>query len=437
MSILAHCRLYTGPMLQAYADFAEWKDGFMDHAEGMHLAEYLSVKDYDDPNLADYISPAKMHLFTTSAEQAEPDVPSGLSATAYEDAWSRRQRHVKDRVTLAVMNECSAIKTRSARYAKAYLLSAIDEALHDDLRSLPGAFEVWEMLRTRGHVGDVGSTDLLGAFDQLAVVKYIRREEAGHFFARYEAAAERYLRPLLAPAGAVDASARSGVVRCRAAIADKVKATFLAHAFAPHLVHEFDEWHRARPDGGYDYLKSCVQSQLANLPPDAFSLDRSVLGLQQPTQCGYCHSQLHTDMACRHLFLAQRDGITRPSYTGGAVPLREADTIIDPDRRFCTYCQSHKHSDARCKRLAEDTRTGSVRRTYAPLTAEPPSKRPRTETPTARFCGYCDSIYHQDAACTKLAAALADGSVRAGYAVASDAGRDPDHRRDVWSDDDV
>ncbi|KDO28024.1 hypothetical protein SPRG_20185 [Saprolegnia parasitica CBS 223.65] len=351
-----------------------------------------------------------MYLLVASAEAAEPRAPGGLSMAAYNEASRRRQRLVDDRVTLAVMGECTAIKGHIAHFAKQYLLSALDPRLHDDLIGLRTAFEIWEMLRTRSRIGrGVGSADLLGTFDQVAMLKYIRREAATHFFARYEASIDRFLRPLLATSG------HGAIAQARKAMADSAKAAFLAHAFAPHLTHEFESWQIANPTGGYDYLKACVQKQLANLPDDAFSLQKSVLGLQPAvhSSCGYCHSKGHIDSVCRHLFHAHRLRIVRDGYVlphDAEWPQDEDDTLVDTSRRFCTYCQSTKHRDKKCSQLATDKQRGRVRLTYRSVA--PPSE---SSVPIARFCTYCDSMYHHDSACSKLADAIAAGTVRAGY----------------------
>ncbi|OQR98258.1 hypothetical protein ACHHYP_08947 [Achlya hypogyna] len=324
----------------------------------MQLASYFTVKDYADPYVADYISPARMHLFQANAEEAEP-----LATTNNEQ--HDRDHRVRGRVTQAIHAECAVLQSRLQQTAVRYLASAIDRAEYADVAAHKCPYTMWQALAASAS-GSPG-----GQFRQALTVQYDGTQAVDLFLRSLEAAVGRWLR-FLQPHSPTNAAT------VWAKVEDQIRCSFLAHALTPPLADQVLAWWRN--DGReYEDLRARLIAHLA---------------VATKPNCHYCHSKKHADEACYHLSNALRDGIVREGYTlpeGQTAPGR-ASLLCESSRRFCTYCQSTKHRDAQCTKLADDTRDGCVRGGYQsppvasaaagtiPPTSSPPlvSKRPLT-----------------------------------------------------------
>ncbi|KDO31698.1 hypothetical protein SPRG_03616 [Saprolegnia parasitica CBS 223.65] len=246
------------PMLLAdIDDFETWNVGFLDAAEELNLHEYYTTKDYEDPDLADYISPAKMHLITTNAEFAEPYLHPKETTAAYEEALHRRKSLVNDRITVAVLAECAAIKARTARRAAQHLRSALSPRLRDCLRTLHSPYDMWEALRQKS-TDATRDSDLVELFDRVLSVQDDRHESAGAFCSRLEDAIDRYIMALFRP---MVASAE------RDAVVDRLRATFLAQAVGARFQDTLRDWRRGNPSWDYGSLKQWVHTHWRLPPP--------------------------------------------------------------------------------------------------------------------------------------------------------------------------
>ncbi|EQC32400.1 hypothetical protein SDRG_10143 [Saprolegnia diclina VS20] len=272
-------------LLAAIGDFETWYVGFLDAAEELNLREYYTTKEYEDPDLADYISPAKMHLITTNAEFAEPYLHPEETVAAYENALHRRKRLVNDRITVAVIAECAAIKTRAARRAAQHLRSALSPGLRDCVRTLHSPYDMWKALRQRSEDATRDS-DLIELFDRVSSVQDDRYESAGAFCSRLEDAIDRYTKALFRP---LAASAEGD------AVVDRLRATLLAQAVGPRFHDTLRDWRLGNPSWDYGSLKQWVYTHW-RLPP---SLQRSE-GAGQQRKRKRALDDLDSNAANRH-----------------------------------------------------------------------------------------------------------------------------------------
>ncbi|OQR98248.1 hypothetical protein ACHHYP_08939 [Achlya hypogyna] len=354
MSLLATAAPYAGPALADISDFGDWSVSFLDAAEALNVRAYYLDKDYEDPDLADYISPAKMHLITTHAEFAEPEVRPGISAAAYEEAVHRRQRHVSDHITLAVMNECAAIKARAARFATQYLRSALHPQLRDSLGASNNPFDLWEALRSRSRAAPSGSA--WTRLPQALAVTLGAHDDCAEFFDRFEAAMEAYANVLLPPCAVAPESLE--------AVVDRLKVTFLALACGPRSTTSFDRWRLADPHCTFKQLKACVEkahvsgANSHNLP------------------------QTHREAACSQVCI--RGGATGSGVDvsrGEALPAT-AEPPTGSSRTFCSHCRCTDHRGADCTRRFDDGRTAGESDTADADGRKDSSKRLRVDSTT-------------------------------------------------------
>ncbi|OQR98247.1 hypothetical protein ACHHYP_08949 [Achlya hypogyna] len=245
MSLAVRPTPYPGTTLVSLADFVFWKRSFLAHAALFGLCEYFTTPDYTDPELADYVSPAKMHLLMDEADHAVPAPEPESSPELRVEARARRKRLVSDHVTQAVLAECAAIKVRTMRVAKDYLLGAVGRELYGELSTLETPYDMWSRLCAMGSAHEANS-DVFSLMVAALSSTYTPGTEAlNDFLDRYEAGVDALLVPLLAPT----LEPSSAILAYQSVVADRLKASLLAHAFetTPGVNAMWTTWRRKEP----------------------------------------------------------------------------------------------------------------------------------------------------------------------------------------------
>ncbi|OQR98274.1 hypothetical protein ACHHYP_20389 [Achlya hypogyna] len=352
--------LYAGPRLQDAADIDAWKVTFLAAAEAMGLRGYYETAGFEDPRLAERISPAKMHLIQSKAEASEPEIVPGT--TDYSLAHSERNRRVQARVAVVVSNECTGLRAREERFAVRYLLSAVEKSLHADLEALNGPAAMWHYLESLTRATE---PSLFAALQTAMTTKLRPTECASDFVARFEPLVCEYVD------GVVSVEPNGDAARgyCRA-VADRLRSSFFGHALPPSMVDHITAWQQSQRHSTYANFKQRLHEHLRDAAPDApadvkadsgpgatpatsHDQDANQCTTREPTPrvfCMYCHSKKHVD------------GYVLPA--GSSFPLLSMN-LCKPNRRFCSYCQSTKHRDLVCDQLVDDVRRGSVRPGYS------------------------------------------------------------------------
>ncbi|KDO18117.1 hypothetical protein SPRG_16458 [Saprolegnia parasitica CBS 223.65] len=138
---------FGGPRLEQLAQFPAWQPAFLAAASAANCASYYLVEGYEDPDHANAIGPATMHMLMAAADSAVPDVDDhALSDVGLQVAVARRARRVQRRVVEAIVNEVETMHQRAVRHASQFLLAALAPALHAVVRDASSPYHMWLQL---------------------------------------------------------------------------------------------------------------------------------------------------------------------------------------------------------------------------------------------------------------------------------------------------
>ncbi|KDO31696.1 hypothetical protein SPRG_03614 [Saprolegnia parasitica CBS 223.65] len=390
---------YAGPRLGDAAEIAAWTTQFLDAAAAIGLDKYFTIGDYTDASAALRVSQAKHHLIASKAEAMEPEVPSGLSASAHRHATQVRRTRVQDRIDAALAKEALAIGARDRRAAERYLLSAVDPRWHATLKAECGPYAKWKRLLA---MRSTTSPHIPALLDAMSITMHTD-EDWGTFSRRLNGPVTTYIDSIIA-AGVAAAQDDAEAIAYSRSVGDKLRyhntVQWSYESFQQDLQAQWTSRTETRDEddenallygGGaysstddadgrdattvvvHDTEDEPMSNDAASSPRDSPTHRRAKKQKKKKKKktaklyCTYCHSKKHSDASCFYLAIAYRDKIVREGYTRPhGVPIPQlSDDLVESKRRFCTYCHSTKHNDIACPQLFDDVHSGSVRTGYA------------------------------------------------------------------------